>query len=336
LKRVGALLPRIAERENLLLAFQKARRGQRGSPAAQAFARDLEGEIARMRAGLLDGSVPVGEHSSFPIRDPKPRVIHAPSFRERVLHHALMNLCEPRLERYLIDDSFACRLGKGTLAAVKRAQHFVANHRFVLKLDVRKYFESIDHERLLERLRRLFKDRALLLLFERILRSHASSPGKGLPIGALTSQHFANLYLGALDHHVKNELRCRGYVRYMDDVLLFHDERERLREWLHDLRRWIAEELALTWKAPQILRSAAGVVFLGFRLRPGQRRLSSERRRRFARALRGLAELRARGGIDEAAYARRLESLCSHAQQAEDSRWRRALLKRLAAAGLPV
>ena len=231
----------------------------------------------------------MGDYVRFPIRDPKPRVIHAPSFRERVLHHALMNICEPRIERYLIDDTFACRRGKGTLVAIERAGTFVRERAFVLKLDVRKYFESIDHELLRHRLGRLFKDRAVLALFERIIRSHHAAPGRGLPIGALTSQHFANLYLGVLDHHVKNDLRCRGYVRYMDDVLLFGDERELLRSWWRHLEPWIADECRLRWKTPQLIRCEAGVPFLGFRLYASGRRLSGARRRRFARGLRQVA-----------------------------------------------
>lgn len=336
MKRAGDLLSRIADRENLLLAFHKASRGHRASLGAIAFGADLEEELMRMRSDLIAGTIAVGDYVTFPIRDPKPRVIHAPSFRERVLHHALMNVCEPRIESYLIADTFACRRGKGALAAVERAGEFLRSSRYVLKLDVRKYFDSIDHAELKRQMRRLFKDRAVLALFDRIVDGFVTLPGKGLPIGSLTSQHFANLHLGPLDHHVKNDLRCRGYVRYMDDVLLFSEDRARLRQWMSHLRCWLREELGLEWKTPQMFSREQGVPFLGFRLLSGSRRLTSTRRRRFARALRGLAEARRRGVLTESEYGHCLVSLCSHAEQAHDVPWRRRLVAALAARGLPV
>ncbi len=336
MKRTGALLERIAERDTLLLAYALALRGCRSAPAALAFGLELDGELAKLRAGLLDGSIAVGAFTSFPIRDPKPRQIHAPVFRERVLHHALIHVGGERLERYLIDDTFACRKGKGTHAAVARAEQFAERFPYVLKLDVRRYFDSIDHEVLLRQLARLWKDRAVLRLCERIVRSYEAAPGKGLPIGSLTSQHFANVYLGALDHHVKNAMRVRGYVRYMDDVLLFGDDPRQLRGQWRWLQGWLWDTLHLRWKPPQLLACARGVPFLGFRLLPGHRRLSAERRRRFARRLRGLAIAFQRGAFGEDVYQQRLISLCSHADQAHDRDWRRQLLTRLAAAGLPV
>ncbi len=179
MKRVGDLIPRIAERSKLVMAFCKARRGQRGSAAAHAFGADLENSLAQLRDGILRGDVPVGEFHRFEIRDPKPRVIHAPAFRERVLHHAIMNVCEARLDRYLVDDSFACRRGRGTSGAIARAQHFTRRHRYVLKLDIARYFDSVDHAILGSLLARLFKDQVLLGLFARIIDSHHASPGRG-------------------------------------------------------------------------------------------------------------------------------------------------------------
>lgn len=336
MKRAGELLDRIADRDNLLLAYVLACRGCRSAPAAVAFGRELDAELATLRKGLLEGSIAVGAFTSFPIRDPKPRQIHAPMFRERVLHHALIHVGGERLERYLIDDTFACRKGKGTHAAVARAEQFAARYRYVLKLDVRRYFDSIDHELLLRQLARLWKDRAVLRLVERIVHSYEAAPGKGLPIGSLTSQHFANVYLGVLDHHVKNVMRFRGYVRYMDDVLLFGDDARQLRGQWRWLQGWLWDTLRLRWKQPQVIACARGVPFLGFRLLPGHRRLSAERRRRFARRLRGLAIAFQRGAFGEDVYHQRLLSLCSHAEQAQDRDWRRRLLARLAAAGLDV
>ena len=171
----------------------------------------------------------MGRFRQFVIRDPKERIISAPPFAERVLHHALMNVCEPHLERWLIPDTFACRAGKGRDRRSRSRRHFAGRFPFFFKLDIRKYFDSVPHDRLLDRLARRFKDRPLLDLFGRIVRSFRASLGRGLPIGSLTSQHFANFYLGWFDRFVKETLRLRGYMRYMDDMALWADDRATLR-----------------------------------------------------------------------------------------------------------
>lgn len=326
MKREGNLIERIAERDNLLLAFWKAARGRRASREVVAFQRGLDARVASMAAQILAGDIPVGKFTSFPIRDPKPRQIFAPAFAERVLHHAIMNVCEPRLDRYLIADTYACRRGKGTSAALDKAQQLVRRYRFVLKLDIAGYFEHIDHVRLLAMIARLWKDRALLALLARIVGSHAVHPGKGLPIGTLTSQHFANLYLGALDHFCKQQLQCRGYVRYMDDFLLFADDRDVLRGWLLRLKRWLAEELQLELKVPIVAPTARGVAFLGFRVLPTRCMLTGQRKRRFARSLRTIAKAHASGAWSEEECAVRVGSVLAHAQRARSFGWRRAVV----------
>ncbi len=136
-----------------------------------------------------------------------------------------MNLCEPIFERRSIYDSYACRKGKGRLAAIDRAREFCRRNRFFLKMDIRRYFDSVNHEVLRSLLRRMFKDERLLQLFKQIIESYETTPGTGIPIGNLTSQHFANSYLGSLDRFIKEELRCRHFVRYMDDFVVWSDDR---------------------------------------------------------------------------------------------------------------
>lgn len=199
MKRVGNLLEQIAAPENLRLAFWKAAKGKWSRPATRAFAENFEEQIARMSEGLLDGNFPFRNYRRFRVFDPKERVIHAAAFSERVAHHGILNVCEPVLEKAAVFDSYACRKGKGRLQAIARAQGFTRRHRWFLKINVRRYFDSISHERLLGLLARKFKDRGLWNLLERIIRSYEASPGRGLPIGSLTSQHFANFYLGGLD-----------------------------------------------------------------------------------------------------------------------------------------
>jgi RNA-directed DNA polymerase len=334
-RRQGGLLHRIADRANLLLAWSKACRGHRAAASVRAFAANLEANIAALRQGILAGTIAVGACTRFEIRDPKPRAISAPAFPERVLHHAIFNVCGDRIERYLSDDSYACRPGKGTIAAVARAQRLARAFRFVLKLDVRKYFDNIDHAILLDRLGRLFKDRGVLSLLARIIDSHHVSPGKGLPIGTLVSQHCANLYLGPLDHHARQGLRCGGYVRYMDDFLLFDDERTRLRRWLRELRAWMAKHLRLELKPTELLvPTVRGCPFLGFRVLPDHLLLTGARKRRFCRSVRRQARIFAAGLISERKFAARLESLFAHAAWARTHGLRAALLHQLAADGM--
>jgi retron-type reverse transcriptase len=151
MKRSGNLLDAIADRDNLRLAFSKALRGKRQQPEVRRFAADMERELDRLAQELRAGTISIGRFRQFVIFDPKERIITAPCFRERVLHHAIMNVCEPHFDRWLIADSFACRTGKGRITALARTRQFAGRFDWFLKFDVRKYFDSVSHERLLDR-----------------------------------------------------------------------------------------------------------------------------------------------------------------------------------------
>jgi hypothetical protein len=179
---------------------------------------------------------------------------------------------EPFFERAAIFDSYACRPGKGSHAAVRRAQHFARRFDRFLKLDIRKFFENLDHEVLKISLRRLVKDARLLQLADRIIDHGApgSAPGKGLPIGNLTSQHFANHYLTPLDHFVKEKLRIPGYLRYMDDILLFSDSKRFMSEAHQQIMDFLELKLKLQLKSEVTVHApiSEGIPFLGMRLWP--------------------------------------------------------------------
>jgi retron-type reverse transcriptase len=232
MKRAANLLEQIVERRNLQLAAYRALRGKRDRLDARTFVADLERNLRQMAEQVWAGEFPVGRCTQFTIHDPKKRTITAPCFAERVLHHAIMNICEPLLERFLIDDTYACRRGKGRIAALHRAVRFSARFPAFLKLDVRKYFDSVSHLVLCQRLERRFKDERLLALLWQILDVYHTSPGRGLPIGSLTSQHLANFYLGWFDRFVKEVIRSPGYVRYMDDCVLWGATSAELRQSL--------------------------------------------------------------------------------------------------------
>lgn len=327
MKRAGNLIESIAAPENLRLAFWKAAKSKWSRPATRAFAANLEPQIARISAGLLDGSFCFGDYRSFRVFDPKERWIHAAAFPERVAHHAIMNLCEPVFERAAVFDSYACRKGKGQVAAGERARDFARRYPWFLKMDVRKYFDSIPHERMLELLARLFKDPGVLRLFENIVRSYETRPGHGLPIGSLTSQYFANHFRTGLDRLARETLQAPGYVRYMDDFALWHPDKAFLKDARDRITAWLAEERGLTVKpVPQINRTACGMDFLGLRVFPHTVRLNHRSKIRFLRRLRGLEAMESAGLIGEAELQCRVTCLVAFTRRADTLAFRRDAL----------
>jgi retron-type reverse transcriptase len=185
-------MERVRDRETLREAFARAALGKRARRDAAVFAARLDENLDGLARDLAEGTYTVGPYHQFTSFDPKERIITAPCFRDRVLHHAVTLVCEPVFERFLIADTFACRRGKGRVAAVMRARVFARRHPWFLKLDIRKYFDSVRHDTLLTLVAQKFKDRRLLEPFGRIIHSYEVAPGRGVPIGNLTSQHFAN------------------------------------------------------------------------------------------------------------------------------------------------
>jgi retron-type reverse transcriptase len=326
MKRTGRIIRQIASEDNLRLAFWKAARGKRARPATVAFASRLDGELAAMGRQLLSGEFRFGDYRRFMVYDPKERVIHAAAFRERVAHHALMNVCEPVLDRAAIHHSYACRVGKGREAAVAYAAACARRFPWFLKMDVRKYFDSIPHATLLRLLRGKFKDPVVLRHFEAIISSYATTPGRGLPIGALSSQHFANFFLGPLDRHSTETLRAGAYCRYMDDFVLWGGDKAALRGWRDSVQDFAHKQLGLEIKeTPQINRTAHGMDFLGARLLPNTVRLARRSVRRFRRKLGALERLCQAGEITEAELQRRSTCLLAFARSAESTALRRTM-----------
>jgi RNA-directed DNA polymerase len=329
-KRAGNLLEAIAERENLRLAAFKALRGKRAKADARNYLEGLETNLRQLGEQIRSNVVSLGRCRQFTIHDPKERLITAPCFEERVLHHAIMNVCEPILDRWLLPDTYACRRGKGRVACLLRAQAFARRFPFFLKLDIRKYFDSIDHATLKEQLARRFKDRRLLALLERIIDSSGVAPGKGVPIGSLTSQHFANYYLGWCDRFVKEHQRVPDYVRYMDDMVLWADSRSELRAALAAVTSFLAERLQLTVKPqPYLNRTGGGMDYLGVRLFPTHQRLNRRSRRRFRTKMRDLDESWQAGRIGELEAQQRSQALMAFTTTVGLKSWhfRRRLLE---------
>jgi len=285
MRRCGNIFEGVVDFNRLCLSAKRAAIGTR-TIESFSFMADLEREVFRLQSELLSRSYCPGEYITFAVKDPKPRTISASPFRDRVVHHALCAALDPLLERYLIDDCYACRVGKGTVAAIDRAHCFAGRYAYYAKLDVRHFFETADHQILKNAISRLVKDPAIIWLADLFIDKGApgSMAGKGLPIGNLTSQNFANLYLGAFDHFMKEIVRVPGYVRYMDDILMFDNNRLRLRDsvgaadlFMKGIRLELKDEVCRRG------RTGDGIAFLGFNIFPSFIRFDHCRRRRFAR-----------------------------------------------------
>jgi hypothetical protein len=331
MKREGRVMERVASWDNLVRAFARASRGKRDRPEVEAFGRRLEDRLGDMAEELRTGRVTWEGYRRFRVWDPKERQICAPTFRDRVLHHALMAVCGPVLDRALIHHTYACREGKGVHAALRAAEANARRHGWHVKLDVRRYFDSVEHGRLLWLLERRFKELGLMELFCGILQTYETTPGRGLPIGSLTSQWFANLYLDPLDRWVTETLHCPGYVRYMDDFVLWGDTREQVRAWRGQVEGFLKDRLGLELKRRTPVQPAAhGLPFLGFRLFPHrQRRLERRSRDRFERGLRAATRRFTEGECSEEEYQQRLIALFGWVMQADTFALRRTLLERL-------
>jgi len=271
----------IADSENLRLAFWKARKTKDGKIEVAEFRQNLDKNLLQLRNELLSGKVAVGNYHYFTIYDPKERQICAASFNQRVLHHALMNTCHANFEKFQIDGSYASRLGKGTYAGIEQAKKYQQKYRWFLKLDVRKYFDSIDHDVLKTLLSRRFKDNVLLQVFSSIIDSYHTSEGKGLPIGNLTSQYFANHYLALADHYIKEKLQAPAYIRYMDDMVIWANDKDLLLQIGSDFQKFIAEELLLQLKPFCLNSTDKGLPFCGYLIFPQKILLNQNSRKRF-------------------------------------------------------
>ncbi|MEJ5224575.1 MAG: reverse transcriptase domain-containing protein [Anaerolineales bacterium] len=332
--------------DNLLLAYHKASRGKRGQPGVAAFEYRLEQELLTLQDELRDFSYRPGRYVNFYIHEPKRRLISAAPFRDRVAHHALCNLIEPLFERGFIFDSYANRIGKGTHRALDRCQQFARRYRYALQCDIRQFFPSIDHAILLDILKRKIADPGALWLCEQILASGAGVlseeyemvyfPGddlfaanrpRGLPIGNLTSQFWANVYLNDFDHFVKRELKCPAYLRYVDDFLLFADDTRSLLGWRTAIIQKMASlRLTLHEESAQVFPVRTGIPFLGFRLYPDHRRLKRRKWIHFRRKYRHLAQNYANGAITFARLNASVQGWVNHVRYGDTWGLRRAVL----------
>lgn len=327
MKRIGYLLESVADIDNLRLAYWKAQRGKTGKIEVVQFAKNLDQNLLVLREQILSNTLTVGSYHYFKIFDPKERNICAASFHERVLHHALMNSCHTYFERVQIFDSYASRIGKGTYKALERAQQFTKKYQWFLKLDFSKYFDSIEHNVLKNQLVRLFKDPYLLAVFFKIIDSYEVSPMRGVPIGNLTSQYFANHYLTTADHFAKEVLRVPAYVRYMDDIVMWHNDKEVLMDIEKRFAEFTSSRLLLTLKPSCLNKSSKGLPFLSYLLYPTCILLAQRSRSRFSQKIKKYFEDYQSNKWSERELKKHLLPLVAFTEQADAVGFRAQVLR---------
>lgn len=328
MKRTTVSLEHVASLDNLVLATWKAARGKRARPDVQAFLEYMDNRLELLAAGIRAGTVPTGVFREFVIQDPKVRRIHAACFEDRVLHHALFNFIEPVFERTLTDSSYACRPGRGSHAAVLRVQHHLRRHPWYGQVDVAGYFPAISHDVLKALLASRFKGRDLLDLFSRIIDSYQASPGHGLPIGALTSQHFANFYLDAADRRLQANPAVRVSVRYMDDIVWWCDHRSDVRAVRDDRASYLEIERGLRLKPDAVInRSGHGITFCGYRVRRGMLRLTRQKQRRYGAMCTARESAWACASLSDVALQRAYAAVLAPTLLANAVAWRRQNLR---------
>ncbi len=281
--------------ENIVIAFKKARKGKTLKPYVIEFEENLKGNLLQLRMELLFHSYRPKPLQTFILRDPKTRKISKSHFRDRIVHHTLCNVIASHFEKDFIYDSFANRLGKGTLKAIQRFEYFqrkvsrnYTKTAFVLKADIKKYFDNVNHDILLSIIRKKITDAKILWLIKTILANHKTEKeGVGMPLGNLTSQFFANVFLNELDHFVKEKLRAEYYIRYVDDFVIVHESPEVLYRYRKEIDSFLRDNLALELHPDKtrIIPFHKGTEFLGMKIFPRHKLLKGKNLRKFYRKL---------------------------------------------------
>jgi retron-type reverse transcriptase len=320
--------------ENLLLAARKAQKSKRFKDATAVFNLNLEKELLRIQRELHDRTYTHGAYHDFLIYDPKQRLISAAPYRDRVVHHALCNVIEPIFDKTFIYDSYACRKGKGVHAAVNRYTAFAKKNKYVLKCDIKKYFQSVDHDILFSQISQKITCADTLWLIGEIISSRVDNSitayfrtddlftpyqrKRAIPIGNLTSQFFANVYLNRFDHFVKEVLRCKYYIRYVDDFVVFDNSKSRLHEVKAALNGYLDTlRLRLHQNKSRIYRVSDGVRFLGYRIFPTHRLVTKDNALRMRRRLKKFSRQYREGHIALEQVHQSIQSWIGHVCHAD-------------------
>lgn len=292
MKRSNNIYEKIYNFENIYLAYTKARKSKRYREDVLKFTSDLETNLITIQNELVWKMYSPGRYREFVVYEPKRRIIQAPSFKDRVVHHALCNVIEPIFDARFIYDSYACRKGKGTHAGVERTAFFLRkmeHSAYCLKADISSYFPSIEHTVLKTLVRKKISCEGTLWLVDTIIDNGSDI---GIPIGALTSQLFANIYLNELDAFVKHRLLAKYYLRYVDDFIILSNSKKELWEHLGEIEIFLQDKLKLSLNHKTgIFPASHGIDFLGYRIWANKfllRKANIQRNKRRLRKLGGL------------------------------------------------
>lgn len=281
--------------ENLHEAWREFVSGKKYKIDVVEFQTNLSSNIYRLHSDLKNRTYVHGPYQAFSVNDPKPRNIHKASVRDRLLHHAIYRILYPYLDRKFIFDSYSCRDYKGTHRALNRCKDFARkvskNNKqtcWVLKCDIRKFFASIDQELLINIIKKHVADMDIVRLIQKVVGSfYSTAPGKGLPLGNLTSQLLVNVYMNEFDQYVKHKTRLKFYIRYADDFVIFNNNRNTLINVLQEVRQYLSDNLRLTLHPNKVSIEtvASGVDFLGWVHFHDHRVLRTSTKRRMFRRL---------------------------------------------------
>lgn len=328
MKRAAYLIPKIIDLNNLYLAYHKAAKAKKNKAEVVGYGKNLNNNLKLLQKQIENTDIDIGHYHYFTIYDPKKRTICAASFPERVLHHAIMNVCHQYFECFQIYDSYATRVGKGTYKAIDRAVYYNRRYKYYLKMDIRKYFDNISHTILLNQLKKLFKDKDLLTLFNKIIDSYKVNEGYGVPIGNLTSQYFANNYLADFDHFVKEKLKIKAYVRYMDDMVVWASTSNEIKHIYGQIEQYLTDKLYLELKPPIINTSNHGLSFLSYRIFKTHKELQQKSKARFLSKIEKYYVNLAGGYWTQENFAGHVEPLISFTQHASAKGFRKIVFEK--------
>src|SRR3989344_221250 len=323
--------------DNLFSAFEKAKEGKSGKLYVMNYEKNLNQNLIKLREELISKTYRPKPLKSFTISDPKTRKISKSEFPDRIMHHAICNVIEPIFEKIFICDSYANRIGKGTFKAIERFDDFkrkVSKNNtitcYILKADIKHYFENVDHSILMTLIKRHIKDDDVLSLIEIILSNYSDNiVGKGMPLGNLTSQFFANIYLHELDFFVKQILGVKYYIRYVDDFVILHNSKDYLNDCKNKIETFLHTNLKLELHPDKtkIFRLERGANFLGFRIFYNHKLVRKKNMKKFERKFNEMGIAYQNDAIDRKKVVKKFEGWLTYINHADAYKYKRHLIR---------
>lgn len=346
MKTYKNLYPKLCSYQNLELAFRKASKGKSKKFYVVEFSKDLQKNLLDLKRELVWETYHPAPLTKFTIKDPKTRLIRKSIFKDRIVHHSIVNILEPIYEPRFISDNFANRINKGTIMAINRFDKFkrqvskngklipgsLNNNMikgYILKADIKKFFDSVDQAKLIEILRRKIKDEKVIYLIIKIIKNF-DNKRKGMPLGNMTSQFFANLYLNDLDQFIKRKLKMKYYLRYVDDFVILHERKDVLEEAKDKIEKYLNNlKLELHPDKSKIYPLYKGVDFLGFKIFYYYKRARKRNVAHFKDRLENLEKRYKQGEINKEEFIAIVNGWLAYIMRGDTYRLRRGILKKV-------